>query len=189
MISRLLAAGLACVLSGCASSGKSQVKHTVDPERQADFDRGLKALDSEQYGQAAEIFDRLLVQKPATEFDLVTLYNSAAAYQGLGECNKAADRYRQVKRIAVRRPHNPPSQVVVEFQLFGVRQVEPQTPLQRVAKQLFVRSGNGLGRWAENAGAAEASRTRFHRGWPGLRNAGCRFRARKAVTKPPPVRI
>ncbi len=62
------------------------------------FEQGVKALENEQYGEAARIFDRLLVAKPAAEHDLITSFNSGAAYEGLGNCSKAADRYREVTR-------------------------------------------------------------------------------------------
>jgi tetratricopeptide (TPR) repeat protein len=64
------------------------------------FERGLKALEQEQYAQAAQIFDKLLVAKPATESDLVTVYNSGAAHEGLGHCLKSAERYREVVRAS-----------------------------------------------------------------------------------------
>jgi tetratricopeptide (TPR) repeat protein len=66
--------------------------------KQPEYDKGLRALAAEDYAEAARVFDKLLVQKPGLELDLVTLFNSGSAYEGLGECQKASDRYRQVVR-------------------------------------------------------------------------------------------
>lgn len=70
---------------------------------EGEFQQGLKALEQEDYVEAARIFDQLLVQEPATELDLVTLYNSGAAHEGLGDCRKAADRYHQAVRSSANR--------------------------------------------------------------------------------------
>ncbi len=64
----------------------------------SEFEQGLRALEAEDYESAATIFDRLLVEKPASELDLVAIYNSGAAYEGLTKCKVAAERYRQVVR-------------------------------------------------------------------------------------------
>jgi tetratricopeptide (TPR) repeat protein len=58
----------------------------------------MAALEREKYQEAVDIFNRILVQRPASEFDLVVLYNSGAAYMGLGDCSKALERFRQVAR-------------------------------------------------------------------------------------------
>ncbi|MBX3020712.1 MAG: hypothetical protein KF799_03475 [Bdellovibrionales bacterium] len=86
-----------CLLSACASQSKIEQTEFQD-ENHPDFGRGLKALEREDYGTAASIFDRLLVQSPASEMDLVTSFNSGNAYEGLGNCNKASERYREVVR-------------------------------------------------------------------------------------------
>lgn len=67
---------------------------------QPQFDRGVQALDAERYADAAAIFDALLVKKPATDLDLVTIFNSGVAYENLGQCQKASERYRQVVRAS-----------------------------------------------------------------------------------------
>lgn len=87
------------LLAACASTPKVS-KTTLDGEspQQGKFDQGIKALDSERYSDAAKIFDAILIAKPGTEMDLVALYDSGAAYEGMGDCQKAADRYRQVVR-------------------------------------------------------------------------------------------
>lgn len=102
--SMILVLAAALVSAGCASKSKKDgnkdlVNYEVDaPKENVGFEKGMSALESEDYQEAARIFDRLLVQKPATEFDLVTLYNSGAAYEGLGNCPKAAERYRELVR-------------------------------------------------------------------------------------------
>ncbi len=83
-----------------------KVKHRAADEEvnegnMADFNAGLKALDQENYEEASNIFLKLLTEKPATELDMVTIYNLGAAYEGLGQCQKAAQRYLQVARGAI----------------------------------------------------------------------------------------
>lgn len=98
MIRKLLFAFvLPTVLIACASKPVVE-RETLNDEDNPVFDRGLKALEQERYADAAQIFDSLLVAKPATERDLVMVYNSAAAHEGLGHCAKAAERYREVVR-------------------------------------------------------------------------------------------
>ena len=85
---------------GCAGrSPESQVPDEIPPPANLpQFEQGVKALDQQNYQEAARIFDRLLVAKPATEHDLATTYNSGAAYEGLGNCTRASERYREVIR-------------------------------------------------------------------------------------------
>ncbi len=94
MIKSAIVFGL-LILVGCASQ-----KQVVAPseEKVSEFDQGLRALEHQDYDEAAQIFDRLLVQNPATELDLVVLYDSGAAYEGKGDCARALERYRQVVR-------------------------------------------------------------------------------------------
>lgn len=87
------------ILPACASkSARPQPEVVEDETSNPAFDRGLRALEQERYAEAAQIFDKLLVANPGTERDLVILYNSAAAHEGMGHCQKAVDRYRQVVR-------------------------------------------------------------------------------------------
>lgn len=99
---------LVLILSGCA--GKKTVPNlpadtraipsgpSGDLRPSPGYDRGVKYLDMENYASAADEFDRLLVAKPAAELDLATTFNSGAAYEGLGQCGRAAERYREVAR-------------------------------------------------------------------------------------------
>src|SRR5262245_43474104 len=97
LMKRGLLAALIIVLSACASKKVEETEFS-DHADTPDFQRGLKALEKEDFGLAASIFDGLLVAKPGTEVDLITTYNSGNAYEGLGNCQKAADRYREVVR-------------------------------------------------------------------------------------------
>jgi tetratricopeptide (TPR) repeat protein len=89
------------LLVACASAPapeKTLEEINTEAVHQNSFDKGLKQLEQLQYADAAKTFDALLVAKPATEFDLVALYNAGAAYEGLGECTKASERYRSAVR-------------------------------------------------------------------------------------------
>lgn len=86
-------------LLGCTSDGsKKDSSQAHEDAIQPEFDRGMRALDHEDFVNAADIFDHLLVAKPASEMDLVITYDSGVAHEGLGECPKAAERYREVVR-------------------------------------------------------------------------------------------
>lgn len=82
---------------GCGSKQKKVRPHT-DETVTAQYEKGLKELDAGNYLEASKILDRLLVQSPGTELDLVVLYNSASAYEGLKDCKTANERFRQVVR-------------------------------------------------------------------------------------------
>jgi tetratricopeptide (TPR) repeat protein len=89
------------LLLGCAGSGKKKAENltpSIEPTLQADFDRGIAAMDRQNFGEAARIFRSILVQKPATELDLVVQFNLGVALEEMGECKQASDRYRQVVR-------------------------------------------------------------------------------------------
>ncbi len=88
---------------GCSSAPKVPPQKEIADEDLKTFNIGMKALEDENYSDAAKIFDKMLTDSPATELDLVTIYNSGAAYEGLGECSKAANRYRQAARAAVKK--------------------------------------------------------------------------------------
>lgn len=84
--------------AGCATAKKESKQSPQIEKKLPDFDKGLAALEKENYQEALDIFNRILVQKPASEFDLVVMYNSGSAYMGLGDCAKALERFRQVVR-------------------------------------------------------------------------------------------
>lgn len=88
------------LLCACAKAPPKPENPEENSIQELTFEKGLRALERENYVEASRIFDALLVAKPATEFDLVTLYNSGAAYEGQANCPKAADRYRSVVRAA-----------------------------------------------------------------------------------------
>ncbi|HMN67326.1 MAG TPA: hypothetical protein PKC28_02190 [Bdellovibrionales bacterium] len=92
---------LSFAVAACAIKKKNPLdgieEEAAKPEVMA-FDDGLRALERQDYAKAAKIFDKLLVTKPATERDLITLFNSGSAYEGLGNCQRASERYREVVR-------------------------------------------------------------------------------------------
>ncbi len=90
----------------CASCSHFSSKKNVVRESDvvsAPFEQGMKALETDDYAQAARIFDDILVSNPGSELELVTIYNSGAAYEGLGDCPKAIDRYRQAVRASAKK--------------------------------------------------------------------------------------
>jgi tetratricopeptide (TPR) repeat protein len=86
-------------LTACASK-RPVIDASDDAKENPVFEKGLKALEKENYAEAAAIFDKILVAKPASEADLVITYNSGAAHEGQGHCGKAGERYREVVRAS-----------------------------------------------------------------------------------------
>src|SRR5262249_40470130 len=78
----------------CTSAPKRN--STIPTESaQSRMEDGMKALQRSDFSTAANAFDRMLVQKPASEFDLIVLYNDGVAHEGLGECKRASELYRK----------------------------------------------------------------------------------------------
>lgn len=105
---KLLFAVAVFLVVGCASQPKYQGP-PVTPEAdaiQAQMQKGMKALEREDYNSAADIFDKMLKQKPASEFDLIIQYNDGVAHEGMGDCKRAAELYRQTAHgsIAMKTP-------------------------------------------------------------------------------------
>lgn len=99
MIKHLLSLAMIAALSACSSTSEKPAEPEVPPDLPV-FEQGVRALDQQRYEDAAKIFDKLLVAKPASEHDLVIIFNSGAAYEGMGNCAKASERYRQVSRAS-----------------------------------------------------------------------------------------
>ncbi len=89
----------ALVVTACARGSKTpDMPADVSETELTPFDQGARALEREDYKSAATIFDKLLVAKPATQKDLIIIYNSGAAYEGMGNCARASERYREIVR-------------------------------------------------------------------------------------------
>jgi hypothetical protein len=94
------------LLAGCSSTPpkpEQSEEVPVEPAAKNKFNRGMTALEAEEYAKAAAIFDSILVENPASEFDLIALYDSAAAYEGMGQCKTAGRRYRQAAQASAQR--------------------------------------------------------------------------------------
>lgn len=89
------------MLAGCSSApsktdgGGAQV-HQVGENAQDKFEDGMQALNQKNYAQAAEIFDHLADDHPASQFDLISIYNAGLAHEMMGDCKAALHRYRQI---------------------------------------------------------------------------------------------
>lgn len=63
---------------------------------QRKFNEALAFLDSGQFNKAGIAFKKILRDHPTNEFELMIIYNLGGALEGLGKCEKSAERYRQV---------------------------------------------------------------------------------------------
>jgi tetratricopeptide (TPR) repeat protein len=90
----------AAFLAGCATSGSKNGGTQADPHKMALLDEALQDLANESYTSASMKLDQLLKKNPVDELDLVVLYNSGVAQEGLKNCRSAAEKYRSAARIA-----------------------------------------------------------------------------------------
>lgn len=99
----LLSLGL--FLVSCSWFGRKETPVSTAPSAEVmqTFEKANLHLDQEEYAEAARLYDKILKQNPATELDLVILFNSGTAYEGLKRCKTAAGRYRKLVRIASNR--------------------------------------------------------------------------------------
>ena len=97
---------VALLAATACSTAPKQNPHVPTDSAQTQLEDGMKALQSSDFGTAAAIFDRLLTQKPASEFDLIVLYNAGVAHDGLGECKRSSELYRKAitGSVALKRP-------------------------------------------------------------------------------------
>ncbi len=96
------------VLVACASkkNGGTEVSRPevqVSPVLERKFNEGLMALEREDYARAAKAFDGILVDQPTSQFELISLFNSGSAYEGLKQCQTATDRFRRAALLSAKR--------------------------------------------------------------------------------------
>lgn len=90
------------LLVACGSKKKSidsDISVAPPAEVMKQFDQASEYLDKEQYHQASPIMESLLQENHGSSLETILLYNSGVAFEGMGECEKAANRYRQVVRL------------------------------------------------------------------------------------------
>ncbi len=68
------------------------------PELAKAYEKGVKYLDDEDYEQAAEQFNSLILKHPASPLTMAMLFNAGAAYEGLKDCKKAGKSFRKIVR-------------------------------------------------------------------------------------------
>lgn len=88
---------------GCASTPpqESELQAAIDSNnRTSELDRALRDLENENYTAASTALERLAKKDPASEMDMVILYNLGVSKEGLGQCPQAAEHYRSVARIS-----------------------------------------------------------------------------------------
>lgn len=100
-ILKLFAGSLFILSMACSTPQKpSSYQSSVDQKSLALLEEAMEDLDNESYTSASYKLERLATENPVTEFDLVILYNSGVAQEGLRNCDLAVKRYRSVARIA-----------------------------------------------------------------------------------------
>lgn len=99
---RFVAVFLTFILStGCATNSKSNSGGAdTESEDSKALEEALRDLEIENYTAASITLQRLAKKDPASEMDLVVLYNLGVAREGLGQCKEAEDVYRSVARIS-----------------------------------------------------------------------------------------
>ena len=95
---------IACTTQQKNDESERLKKEEAMEEARKTFEKATRFLDRERFDDAREILEGLVKDKPVTELDLIVLFNLGFAYEGLGDCKKAGQRYRQVISMTNRRP-------------------------------------------------------------------------------------
>jgi tetratricopeptide (TPR) repeat protein len=66
------------------------------------YRQGLEQLENGEDKAAIASFEQMQIEEPASSYTQVAIFNSARAYENLGDCKNAIERYRQVSRSAER---------------------------------------------------------------------------------------
>lgn len=95
--------------TGCAlfdrSKSVDQAQQTEKAdELQSSFERATDLLDKERFEEARDLLESLIQEKPLTDLNLFILFNLAAAYEGLGDCKRSGQKYREVIALTYQRP-------------------------------------------------------------------------------------
>lgn len=88
------------LVTACSSPQKTSYQPSVDQRSMALLEEAMQDLENESYTSASYKLEKLVNKNPVTEFDLVILYNTGVAQEGLKNCDLAVKRYRSVARIA-----------------------------------------------------------------------------------------
>lgn len=96
-----------CALStiGCSlfSKEETQTKSQIQQNKIIkEFEAGNELLDQNRNEEAAVVFDRLIVDNPVNNLDLLITYNSGLAHLLTLNCEVAAERFRKVVRAAAK---------------------------------------------------------------------------------------
>ena len=89
------------VNTGCASWFGGMPKNydvapKEDPNAKVEFDRALSTLDRREFKESIKLFNAFLKKYPATKYELLAIYNLGVAYEGIGFCKAAINRYRRL---------------------------------------------------------------------------------------------
>lgn len=98
--------------------------------------RGERALLAQSWQEAAFAFEALIAGDPASANDPQVLYDLALAYEGLGERDKARERYREVVR---RFPTDPNARTALAREVSLDAYLEDWKALGEVGEQILAR--------------------------------------------------
>lgn len=98
--------------------------------------RGERALLAQEWQAAADAFEALLAGDPGAANDPQVLYDLALAYEGLGERDKARERYREVVR---RFPSDPNARTALAREVSLDAYLEDWKALGEVGEQILAR--------------------------------------------------
>jgi tetratricopeptide (TPR) repeat protein len=91
---------------GCAQAKKKEIDFETARSEQEQviegFEKANRLLDEQQYESAIELYDKLLVQHPTNQLDMLILFNSGLAHLAIQDCETAAERFRKITRQAVK---------------------------------------------------------------------------------------
>jgi len=90
------------LLVGCSFFSKkpNEAKKTVLPKKNIEarklFEQSILLMESENYAEAIKTINKLLKKHPSSNFELMSIYNLGGAYEAMGKCGTAVNRYRKI---------------------------------------------------------------------------------------------
>lgn len=91
------------ILVGCAQADKNAGMADVQKKQEqtlVEFEKANALLDNKQYEEAAKLYDKLVIDNPTDQLDMLIVYNSGIAHLMSQDCEAAEVRLRKVIRMS-----------------------------------------------------------------------------------------
>jgi tetratricopeptide (TPR) repeat protein len=83
------------LMLACESKQAKQDLLAQKSSTQTKMEDAIQAMQRSDFSASAAIFDKMLMKNPASEYDLIIIYNDGVSYENMGECKRASELYRK----------------------------------------------------------------------------------------------